>query len=508
MSKKNSEEIIKIQTMSDLDENLTSILSDLIATDAIETPTNTELTDGTTFGSRSRLDFDNFASCITGSDASLHQCSDENVSNLLVSHLNELTQTENTSIVDATTEQLDDVTSFDLDKPIDALLVSEPSEFISEDCSHPQLTIDDKSNDIQNATCLLNTIQNETLNDLENAQSILNEYNENENDISNIQNQIEIETKLPSNPNSEDEIRKSSTSNTVTEIATCEQNIESNQSIENEINLNTENESNQSITDQNIVDEDESNEDEHCETIIADEVVDEMLICESTSKQELRKRRRILVYDDGDSDNSELEIERERLMQSKSPTELTEINDDNQNNLINDVHCNPLNDVDDKAVDMSDDFIRDPTEKPGPKSKKLSTHLYNALKAKALLESAVVIPAKRKKKRIIDSDDESALNQPIANVDDIGLIADDNNLMPLNVSIEIEQKEIVIDTMPKIRIKNDLIREPVKESERIKNESLNRTTIQAKMEKYHAMNKRRNHKKKESTDIFGTSLNA
>lgn len=80
--------------------------------------------------------------------------------------------------------------------------------------------------------------------------------------------------------------------------------------------------------------------------------------------------------------------------------------------------------------------------------------------------------------------------------------------MPLNVSIEIEQREIVFDATPKIRVKNDLIAEPDGNLGRTKKESLSRTITQAKMEKYHANNNRRNHKRNESKDIFGIPLNA
>lgn len=465
--------------MSDLDENLTSILSSLIDSEGIEVPHATELTDASAFNS-SRLDFENLASCITGSDASLHQCSDDNVTSLLESHLNELAQTENASIVGAAAQQLDDVTPFDLDKPIESLLETGPAGFTSQECSESQIPIVDESAELQNASNELSTIQDGTLNELENGQSMLNICNQNIDEISNNSSQTEVEpTFLPNQSN---------------HIELDEAPV---------LNAPIENESDQRGVVENNLDEAVSNEEEQVETIIADQIVDETLSKETNSKPEVKKRRRILVYNDEDSENSELEGERERLLQSKSPSPVRQTGDrdiENQNALPNDA----------EHIVGEEDYIRDPNEKPGPKSKKQSTYLYNALKAKALIESAIVIPARKKKKRVIDSDDEygdSVLNQPIASVDDIGLIPDDNMpIMPLDVSIEIEQKEIAADTKPKIRVKNDLVGAPA--SGPIKIESLSRSTTQAKMEKYHAINNKRNHREKEPEDIFGTPLNA
>lgn len=263
-----------------------------------------------------------------------------------------------------------------------------------------------------------------------------------------------------------------------------------------------------------------SDEEEPCETIIADDIFSGI---PTVSKNEIRKRRRILVYNDGESGGSELEKERERLLQSKSPTPSNRsVDDENQYDQWNNEHSILSND------DIIDDsYIRDLNEKPGPKSKKQSTHLYNALKAKALLESAIVIPARKKKKRrVIDSDDEyssNALNQPIASVDDIGLVPDDNNIQtPLNVSIErssfvyVKKEEDDIDSKPVIitfPLKNEIIDEgannnAVHEPAFVKVEPLSRIKTQIKTGKHSTNNNRRSHKKKEPKDIFGISLNA
>lgn len=504
--------------MSDLDENLTSILSSLIDTDVIEPPNTNELP--TSFND-SRLDFDNLASCITGNDASLHQTSDENVSSLLESHLNELSQSENTDIVESTTENLDDVTPFDLDKPIESLLETTSTEFISQECSVAQISIDEKTLDPQIISTNLNTALNDAEEILADTQSTLNAINSNGIENINSTSPSNIDPNVPSTCEAFN--AEPSETQTLNELDETERNgqipeiIESNSDIEN-----------QGIENQSC-EGDGSVEEEPCETITADEIVNEISSKDALSKQEVKKRRRILVYNDDESDCTELEEERERLLQSKSPTpshHSAELEDDeNHIDQLNDEHLSLSHD-DHDGID--DDYIRDPNEKPGPKSKKQSTHLYNALKAKALLESAIVIPARKKKKRVIDSDDESkefTLNQPIASVDDIGLIAEDNNIqMPFNVSIEIEQKSSIVyvkkeddhdevDSKPAINqvtLKSELDGERINvlEPAFVKVEPLSRTTTQIKMEKYNANNNRRSHKRKEPKDIFGISLNA
>lgn len=507
----------RLEKMSELDENLTSILSSLIDTDGIEAPNTGELPDNSSF-TDSRLDFDNLASCITGNDASLHQTSDENVSSLLESHLNELEQTENTDIVESTTENLDDVTPFDLDKPIESLLETTSSEFISQVCPETEISIGEKALESQIISRNLNSPLDETKEILDDAQPILNAINSNRIEETNSTSQLNIEQISPFSQCHETFNAKANETQTLNELnetnGQTTEIIESNSDIEN-----------QGIEHQSC-DGIGSGEEEPCETITADTLANNIPSMDSNSKQEHKKRRRILVYNDGKSDSSELDEERERLMQSNSPTfshhSEAELEED-ENDRLNVEHSNLSNDDHDN---IDDDYIRSPDEKPGPKSKKQSTHLYNALKAKALLESAIVIPARKKKKRVIDSDDDSALNQPIASVDDIGLITEDNNIqMPFNVSIEIEQKssivyvkkeddiDIDIDTKPIINnlpLKHELNDERVNVHEPafVKVEPLSRTAIQVKMERHNANNNRRSHKRKESKDIFGISLNA
>ncbi|XP_055324648.1 MATH and LRR domain-containing protein PFE0570w-like [Sitodiplosis mosellana] len=498
--------------MSDLDENLTSILSSLIDTDGIEAPNTGELPDNSSF-TDSRLDFDNLASCITGNDASLHQDSDENVSSLLESHLNELSQVENsTDITDSTAENLDDVTPFDLDKPIESLLETTSAEFISQECPETQNSLTEKVLNSQIISTTLNSPLNETEEIFEDAYHRSSNGNSNGKDNIDSTSQSNIEYNSPSSQSHgafNAESNEIQTLNELNEIETSQipDIFEPNSDVENQ------GAENQSC----------SGEEGPCEMITADEIVSEVSSKDAISKNEVKKRRRILVYNDGNSGGSELEEERERLLQSKSPTpsnhsaELGE--NENQIDQFNNEDSNHL----------YNNYIRDPNEKPGPKSKKQSTHLYNALKAKALLESAIVIPArKKKKKRVIDSDDEysdSALNQPIASVDDIGLISEDNNIQSLfNVSIEFEQnsstvyvkKEYDADLKPiisKLCLKNELDDERAKddvviEPAFIKVEPLCRTTTQVKIEKHNANNNRRSHKRKEPKDIFGISLNA
>lgn len=165
--------------MSDLDDNLTSILSSLIDADGIEAPNTNELPiDNASFGDN-RLDFDNLASCITGNDASLQQSSDENVSSLLESHLNELVQADSSNIVEATAENLNDVAPFDLDKPIESLLESTPTEFVSQDCSEAHSLILEKDAKLQSSSAHSNLLQNETEESLENLQPLFGAINSN-----------------------------------------------------------------------------------------------------------------------------------------------------------------------------------------------------------------------------------------------------------------------------------------------------------------------------------------
>lgn len=166
----------------------------------------------------------------------------------------------------------------------------------------------------------------------------------------------------------------------------------------------------------------------------------------NSTKSTRTQRRRICVFNDSDSE-SELELE-------KSPisNEIEESTQKTSSATILDVLPN-LNsdpsDIENEYVSLtepssSDDETNDadafaiPNERPGPKSKKPSTILSAALKAKALLQSAVVIPANNKKKnRIIESDDEPTTT-PTISVDDIGLIGDDNSTIPVDVAFERE----------------------------------------------------------------------
>lgn len=550
--------------MSDIDENLTSILSSLIDTDGIEVSHSVELVDS------NALDFGNLANCITGNDASLHQTSDEHVSSLLETHLNELTRATAaaTSIVDTTANHLHDVTVFDLDKPIDSLLGSTPSEFISHSqCVDESLTIDHKTTILSDVTNDLIPLHNDALNDLEHVQSVLDacnhhiigictdfiptdlvqrtfstrSYDLNERSITISLDGIVMDGELQENL--EDENTTSDENDVCNQPFSVGALCEVPEKFENLSSLepSDEKELTNLLRDDGIEDDEEENPDEEevpreteAQTIVADQIVNDYLT--NDTKFECRKRRRILVYNDGGSDNSELEQERIKLPQSKSPTPQRQIQSiENRNEPSNAEYSNPTkNDRTDLQIDNTEinrngnqtiadlnadadnvgsnnSYIRDQNEKPGPKSKKQSTYLYNALKAKALLESAIVIPARKRKKRVIDSDDEfneSTLNQSIDSADDIGLISDDNHHMPFNVTIETEQKLFFVSekrpfelsTRSKVtRLKNGL--------GNFAKDSLNRSTTQAKMERYHA-NNRRSRKKKESKDYFDMPLNA
>lgn len=585
--------------MSDIDENLSSILSSLIDADGIETSHSVDLVDS------NGLHYGNLANCITGNDASLHQTSDENVSTLLETHLNQLSRSVTASIVDTTADVLHDVSEFDLDKPIESLLESTPSDFISHaECVHGPLSIDHKSAVLADVTGDLIPLHSDALNDLGHIQSVLDVCNHHVVEIctdfiptdlvvhrhtfstqnytlndrsmtisldgivinGELQDVIEADdiicNTIECNPPYSEEIASQLLENGEKEVidlipeeviapleaAVVEENaiepnaIELNAIEENAIEpnaieatvvgtavvdpsaieLNTiepnaiEAVKLAAVEEEKVI---ENANKENRETIVADQVIND----EQTTDAN-KKRRRILVYNDGISDNSELEAEREKLPKSKSPTPQREIPSiENQSQPSNAEHSN-TNTVNDDQIGGHNEstetngehadgeyaevgYIRDPDEKPGPKSKKQSTYLYNALKAKALLESAIVIPARKRKKRVFDSDDEfneSTLNQPIDSVDDIGLITEDNHLMPLNVTIETEQKLLFVSERRPFEFST---RKVSRTKDGYGKDSLSRSTTQAKMEKYHAHH-RRGRKKKESKDYFDMPLNA
>lgn len=502
--------------MSDLDDNLTSILSSLIDTDGIEAPNTNELPIDNAAFSDSRLDFDNLASCITGNDASLHQSSDENVSSLLESHLNELAHAERSNIVSASTENLDDVAPFDLDKPIESLLESTPTEFISQECTESHNSILEKDAKLQCSSTHSNPIQNETQESIDSLQPLFSAINSNGVVSTNSKNQTNTELSSTIDECNENDLVIEACNDVPTpaQPVEIETNSHSLAAIEINANANVESQENDLAVESSPIDEElpieEETfvEDEVGETIIADEIIDEAILSKELL-HDSKKRRRILVY--GESDNSELEEERERLLHSKSPTpshqsnEHSESGNHDQDDHLSDEYTNMSDDQQEDNFDdyeEEDDYIRDPNERPGPKSKKRSTHLYNALKAKALLESAVVIPARKKKKRVIDSDDEynnAILNQPIDSADDIGLIPD---LPPFNVVIK---RDINVETIPnatKLKVGH------AEEQTFIKVEPISRAATQIKMEKYNANNNRRSSRKKEPKDIFEMPLNA
>lgn len=133
----------------------------------------------------------------------------------------------------------------------------------------------------------------------------------------------------------------------------------------------------------------------------------------SHGSQSKKRRRRILV----DSDESDTE-RREAVLRSPSPCVVVPENTESNESL--------------EALEAKvNEAIA--SEKPGPKSKKTSTHLLKQLEAKNLLQNAVVIPARKrdkdskkhkKFKRVLDSDDEQEKSVQL-DVSDIGMIGDD-----------------------------------------------------------------------------------
>lgn len=479
--------------MSDLDENLTSILSSFIDTDAIDTPHVSELTDSAAFSSQLR--FDHLDSCITGNDASLHQSSDENVC-LLESHLTELSHADTASIVESTTENLD-VTPFDLDKsllePGESVFIPGELPVINKVIESSNL-IDLHGSDIAAASTqlALDPIESDTpMSGCDVQNSFLNSLNE-----------------IQSNDGAVEPFQRTEGALNVESIQENTTNaFDEETNSQRELHVEMHADVGQLNANGNVTEEVQSGV-ETAETIVADEVIKNALN-ELNSRHGSKKRRRILLYNDGESENSELE--EERLPKPTSPA-LSDVHEEQGDDESSQANCMPEEEYEDFADE--DDYIRDPNEKPGPKSKKQSTHLYNALKAKALLESAIVIPARKKKKWVIDSDDEgsdSALHLPAVSVDDIGLIPDDSQLVPFNLSTEPEDtnenmmENVEIEPKPRVQSNGRAKRET---DSLIIAQSLSRAAIKAKMEKYHANNNRHSQSKKEPKDYFGMPLNA
>lgn len=135
----------------------------------------------------------------------------------------------------------------------------------------------------------------------------------------------------------------------------------------------------------------------------ANEVENDEYILDTVVRKPRKQRRRIVSVND-DSD-PEIEVERERLLQS--PT----------------IEENRLTDSE-APEDTIDIELLIQNEKPGPKSKKMSTQKLKELQTRQLLRNVVVIPSsnKKKKRRIIDSDEDEENSLPYCvNVDDIGL---------------------------------------------------------------------------------------
>ncbi|KAJ6635426.1 hypothetical protein Bhyg_14012 [Pseudolycoriella hygida] len=136
------------------------------------------------------------------------------------------------------------------------------------------------------------------------------------------------------------------------------------------------------------------------------EVDNDEYILDTVVRKPRKERRRIVSVNDDDSD-PEVNVERERLLQSPSiqENELTGSENGEENIDI------------ERLIE---------NEKPGPKSKKISTQKLKEIQARELLRNAVVIPSsnKKKKSRIIDSDDDDEGNSLLpycVDVDDIGL---------------------------------------------------------------------------------------
>lgn len=169
-----------------------------------------------------------------------------------------------------------------------------------------------------------------------------------------------------------------------------------------------------------------------------------------------RKKRRRIVNDDDES--ADEEIDRNCLLRDSSPMSFT---------ATESIHANPS--VEDEEIMAAEQELENlvKNERPGPKSKKASTHMIKELQARALLRSAIVIPAavdiKKRKNRILDSDEEA--DKSDLNVDDIGLPdspADDIDVkVPLPLLISENEpdppKTILLDRVTKIVPIEDIV---------------------------------------------------
>lgn len=247
-----------------------------------------------------------------------------------------------------------------------------------------------------------------------------------------------------------------------------------------------------------------------------------IVVCEDSESDSSRSDEGVYkspasIRDDGDPDH-EASADLPSTVTLPSAAWLNQDPSDMENEYVS--LTEPSSSEHESATEHEPDDIVIPNERPGPKSRKQSTLLSAALKAKALLESAVVIPAKhRKAKRIIESDDE-ATARPTTSVDDIGRIGDDNSTIPPGIAFEREDDNSPAPRKFESRIDRGIgSSEPflikmVKAEpgeERRRRPPLNRMTTRIQFEQSDDFDETKTGRRraaKKAVDIFETSLNA
>lgn len=589
------------EKMSDLDENLSSILSSLIDNDGGSMENISSIPENH-LSTESQLDIESIANSLAEVNNQTNPtfCMDNQVNRLPLLEL-ETPSVAGASRLDVSESHEDNKSADETEQncsnaPIEASEVvddfqplhdeavsTEPqereenqtnesessTENIPNDNRSPKdpcSTVDSSQEENNESHSIDNTCSPENVaNDVPSATNVDSSVEESQNEMKNNEKPADIDTEnitngdeLPPNVNpiaDEDQNERETDRNSENE-----ENVEENQ--DNSIAGNDED---LSEYDEAVVDEVEEElelEDEHLgETIIADEIDDEATMNAKIAMHRLnseRKRRRILVCSSSDS---ELDEERERILRSKSkslsrsrsasPVSETNVNasDDNIENESDALYDeNSSRSASSHCSEEENDELNQVKagERPGPRSKKQSTLLMHEMKAKALLQSAVVIPARKKKNRIIDSDDENGdglWNPAETSLDDIGLITEDNEIQfstalpeenhcnhAPDVKVKTEQTEEIkkVERRPfsaqivkpppysipvVIDLEEELNDEPPDKI--IKREDIiNRRAAQIKIENFNANNLRTKKqpsqtKAKESTkDVFGTPLNA
>lgn len=198
--------------------------------------------------------------------------------------------------------------------------------------------------------------------------------------------------------------------------------------------------------------EQSDSEDENNETIIADQYVSTEAKRSAAVSHMRKRRRRILIYNDGESSDGSGEGGDILQSPSVSPSVASSLTENS--NSENWHHSDE---------DSNDNIIME-NERPGPRSRKESTKVLKEMEVRTLLKNAVIIPIhceSKRKKRVIDSADEISDNEADisskaldVSLDDIG--AGEYHDLCDNSEDETSVNYALVDDAPRIRVKNEL----------------------------------------------------